>query len=78
MVSATNSLEVLCPLSFFTEIIFVVVVVDMVVFVAAWKVIKNWLSPETQKLIKFVDKNSIREYIDESQLFTHMGGKVSA
>ena len=43
---------------------------------AAWKIIKNWLPPEAVKLIKFVDKKSIREYIQESQLFVHMGGTV--
>lgn len=43
---------------------------------AAWKIIKNWLPPEGVKLIKFCDKKSIREYIQESQLFVHMGGTV--
>ena len=46
------------------------------IFNAAWKIIKNWLPPESVKLIKFVDKKSIREYVQESQLFVHMGGTV--
>jgi len=44
------------------------------IFNAAWKIIKNWLPPESVKLIKFVDKKSIKEFIQESQLFVHMGG----
>jgi hypothetical protein len=44
------------------------------IFNAAWKIIKNWLPPESVKLIKFVDKKSIKEYVQESQLFVHMGG----
>lgn len=44
------------------------------IFNAAWKIIKNWLPPEAVKLIKFVDKKGIKEYIQESQLFVHMGG----
>ena len=34
------------------------------------------LPPEAVQLIKFVDKKSIKQYIDESQLFIHMGGLV--
>jgi len=44
------------------------------VFNAAWKIIKNWLPPNAVNLIKFCDKKSIKEYVQESQLFTHMGG----
>ena len=44
------------------------------IFNAAWKIIKNWLPPEALKIIKFVDKKSIREFVQESQLFVHMGG----
>jgi hypothetical protein len=47
------------------------------VFNAAWKVIKNWLPAEAVGLIKFTDKKNIKDYIQESQLFTHMGGTVS-
>ncbi|RNA36023.1 Motile sperm domain-containing 2 [Brachionus plicatilis] len=46
------------------------------IFNAAWKIIKNWLPPQAMKLIKFVDKKSIREFVHESQLFVHMGGTV--
>ena len=31
---------------------------------------------EAVKLIKFCDKKNIKEYIQESQLFVHMGGTV--
>jgi hypothetical protein len=48
------------------------------IFNAAWKIIKNWLPPESVKLIKFVDKKSIKEYVQESQLFVHMGGTVES
>ena len=46
------------------------------VFNAAWKVIRNWLPAEAVKLVKFCDKKNIRDYIQESQLFVHMGGSV--
>jgi hypothetical protein len=45
-------------------------------FNAAWKIIKNWLPPEALQIIKFVDRKSIREYVNENQLFLHMGGSV--
>lgn len=48
----------------------------LIKFIAAWKIIKNWLPPQALKLIKFVDKKSIREHVHESQLFVHMGGTV--
>ncbi|CAF0743056.1 unnamed protein product [Brachionus calyciflorus] len=44
------------------------------IFNAAWKIIKNWLPPEAIKLIKFVDKKSIKELVHETQLSVHMGG----
>ena len=34
------------------------------------------LPPEAVQLIKFVDKKSIKEYLNEDQLFVHMGGSV--
>ena len=46
------------------------------ILLAAWKIIRNWLPAEAVKLIKFCDKKNIREYIQESQLFVHMGGTV--
>lgn len=44
---------------------------------AAWKIIKTWLSPEAVKKIKFVSKNDVQEYINKDQLWEHMGGTVS-
>lgn len=44
------------------------------IFNAAWKVIKNWLPAASVNLIKFCDKKNIKDYIQESQLFIHMGG----
>lgn len=46
------------------------------VFNAAWKVIRNWLPAEAINLIKFCEKKNIKDYIQESQLFCHMGGTV--
>ncbi|ESP03679.1 hypothetical protein LOTGIDRAFT_237580 [Lottia gigantea] len=44
------------------------------IFNAAWKVIKAWLSQEAVKVIKFVTKSDIQEYINRDQILTHMGG----
>jgi len=46
------------------------------IILAEWKIIKNFLPTESVKLIKFVDKKGIKEYVHETQLFIHMGGTV--
>lgn len=45
--------------------------------IAAWKVVKTWLSPEAQKKLKFVNKSDIQQYIANENLPEHMGGTVS-
>ncbi|XP_064475214.1 motile sperm domain-containing protein 2-like [Ornithodoros turicata] len=40
----------------------------------AWKVIKSWLPAEGVERIKFVDKNTILNYVDRDNLPSYMGG----
>ena len=35
---------------------------------------KLFISIKAVELVKFVDKKTIREYVDENQLLIHMGG----
>ena len=44
---------------------------------AIWNVIKKLLTADQQKYVLMVKKNQIGQYIDEDQLFVHMGGTVS-
>lgn len=65
------------PFIFNGIVLFHELILDLsILFIAAWKIIKNWLPPQAIKLIKFVDKKSIKEFVHESQLFVHMGGTV--
>jgi hypothetical protein len=41
---------------------------------AAWKIVKSWLDSSAQKMIIFVKKDSIKEYVDLENLPPHMGG----
>lgn len=45
-------------------------------FLAVWKIIKALLPAKAVELVQFTDKNSIKKFINEDNLFTHMGGKV--
>ena len=45
-------------------------------FLAAWKVIKTWLSAEALTKTKFVTKSDIQAYIGKDELLEHMGGSV--
>lgn len=64
-----------CLKSYYPGLIEYLVIYQMpFIFNAAWKIIKTWLPAETVKLVKFVDKKSIREFISEDQLLVHMGG----
>lgn len=66
---------VTCLKTYYPSLIDYMIIYQMpFIFNAAWKVIKNWLPAEAVKLIKFCDKKNIKEYIQESQLFVHMGG----
>lgn len=66
---------VTCLKTYYPSLIDYMIIYQMpFIFNAAWKVIRNWLPAEAVKLIKFCDKKNIKEYIQESQLFVHMGG----
>lgn len=66
---------VTCLKTYYPSLIDYMIIYQMpFVFNAAWKVIRNWLPAEAVKLVKFCDKKNIRDYIQESQLFVHMGG----
>lgn len=66
---------VTCLKTYYPSLIDYMIIYQMpFIFNAAWKVIKNWLPSEAVKLIKFCDKKNIKDYIQESQLFVHMGG----
>ncbi|RDD46768.1 Motile sperm domain-containing protein 2 [Trichoplax sp. H2] len=42
---------------------------------AAWKIIKTWLSKEALEIIKVIKKNEIKNFVNEDQLLSHLGGK---
>ncbi|XP_032242168.2 motile sperm domain-containing protein 2 [Nematostella vectensis] len=44
------------------------------ILTAAWKIVKTWLSPNAVRIIKFVSKDALHEYIDREQLLTSLGG----
>jgi len=44
------------------------------IFTAMWKVVKGWLNSRAVSKIKFVNKNSVLEYIDPDQLLEEFGG----
>ena len=68
---------VTCLKTYYPSLIDYMIIYQMpFVFNAAWKVIRNWLPAQAVNLIKFTDKINIKEYIQESQLFVHMGGTV--
>ena len=51
-------------------------VIDMSwLLTAAWKIIKGWLPPGDVKMIKFLSKTNLAEYIPEDQQLTIWGGK---
>ena len=43
--------------------------------IAAWKIIKAWLPAGAVKKIKFVNKNTIDEFVPYDQKFVHWGGE---
>jgi hypothetical protein len=45
-------------------------------FKAIWQIIKLLLPAEAVDLVKFVDKKTVKQYADESQIPVHMGGTV--
>ncbi len=44
---------------------------------AIWKIIKALIPAKAVELVKFCNKTTIKEYVSDENLFTHMGGKVS-
>lgn len=46
-------------------------------FKAVWKIIKALLPAKAVELVQFTDKQSIKKFIDDDNLLTHMGGKVN-
>lgn len=46
-------------------------------YLAAFKIVKNWLGPEAATLLKLTNKNEIQEYITAEYLPPYMGGTVS-
>merc|ERR1712080_699752 len=53
-----------------------ILVIDMSwLLTAAWKIIKGWLPPSGVKLIKFLTKKDLAEYIPEDQQLSIWGGK---
>eukprot|EP01103_Thecamoeba_quadrilineata_P002223 TRINITY_DN12217_c0_g1_i1.p1 TRINITY_DN12217_c0_g1~~TRINITY_DN12217_c0_g1_i1.p1 ORF type:complete len:259 (-),score=43.14 TRINITY_DN12217_c0_g1_i1:112-861(-) len=45
------------------------------IFQGFWKVVHAWLPAQTAEKVKFVKEESIKEYIDESELLVAYGGK---
>ena len=41
-------------------------------FKAAWKIIKLWLSPGIAEMVKFVDNNTIKEYITDEEILKNL------
>ncbi|XP_068718131.1 motile sperm domain-containing protein 2-like isoform X2 [Montipora capricornis] len=44
------------------------------IFLAAWKIVNTWLSPEAVNKIKFLSKADLPELIDEDKLLRRLGG----
>lgn len=47
------------------------------IFTAMWKIVKGWMNSRAVAKIKFVNKNTILEYVDADQLLEEFGGNVS-
>jgi len=45
------------------------------IFTGFWKIVHAWLPPQTAEKVKFVKEESLKEYIDDSQLLASFGGK---
>jgi hypothetical protein len=50
---------------------------EVLVLVAAWKLIRTWMATEAEQFIKFVDTKSITAYISPDQLSKGMGSTAS-
>lgn len=64
-----------CCKTYYAGLVDYVLTYDMpFVFQAIWKIIKGLLPAQAVGLVKFVDKNSIKQYVDDSNLPVNMGG----
>ena len=53
-----------------------ILVIDMSwLLTACWKIIKGWLPPSGVKLIQFLTKSNLSDYIPEDQQLKIWGGK---
>jgi len=51
------------------------IVKSPLIFTGFWKIVHPLLPAETAKKVKFVKEEELKDYIDESELLTHYGGK---
>ncbi|CAF4870001.1 unnamed protein product [Rotaria sp. Silwood1] len=45
---------------------------------AAWKLIRTWMASESEQFIKFVNANTIKDYISPDQLSVEIGGGTAS
>ena len=65
-----------CLEDYFPNNLNYILVIDMSwLLTAAWKIIKGWLPPAGVKMIKFLTKSNLAEYIPEEQQLSVWGGK---
>ncbi|KAG1654692.1 Motile sperm domain-containing protein 2 [Nymphon striatum] len=65
----------ICNYPFFLKYILVIEIPW--VLNAAWKIIKLWLPKKSVDLVKFLNKKTVLQFVDASQLLECMGGEVS-
>ena len=44
---------------------------------AFWRILSKLIRPNNLNLIRFVDKKTIKQHINQEELLAHMGGSVS-
>ena len=65
-----------CLEEYFPNNLNYILVIDMSwLLTAAWKIIKAWLPAGAVKKIKFVNKNTVDEFVPYDQKFVHWGGE---
>ncbi|RNA36026.1 motile sperm domain-containing 2 [Brachionus plicatilis] len=65
-----------CLKTYYPGLIHYLIVFNMpFILNAVWKIIKALLPAKAVELVQFTDKQSIKKFIDDDNLFTHMGGK---
>ncbi|CAF0941452.1 unnamed protein product, partial [Brachionus calyciflorus] len=69
---------VFCLKTYYPGLIQYVIIFDMpLILNAIWKIVKALLPAKAVELVKFVDKKSIKQFVDDENIFVHMGGKDS-